>query len=243
MTVDLSDQVVKWIRSQLDIAGASGLVLGLSGGLDSSVCAALCKAAAGENVLGIIMPCHSIKQDIEDAKLIGDVFNVELLTIDLGAVYDKFMEVLPEGGGEALTNLKPRLRMSTLYYVARDRGLLVVGTGNKSEFMSGYFTKHGDGAADLLPLRGIYKTEVVEMGWKLGVPERIIEKPPSAGLREGQTDEAELGMRYRDLDYVLKSGERGLTPEIDKSVQERVKELVRSSEHKRADIPVFIPER
>lgn len=240
---DFSDQVIDWIKKRVEEAGASGLLLGLSGGLDSSVCAALCKAAAGDDVLGIIMPCHSIKQDIEDAQMVAGVFGVEVATVDLGAVYDEFMRVLPEAGRESSINLKPRLRMSTLYYFARDKGYLVAGTSNKSELMAGYFTKHGDGGADILPLGGIYKTEVIEMARHLGVPGRIIEKPPSAGLSEGQTDEAELGIRYHDLDYALKSMEQGSAHEVDESILKKVEGFKRASEHKRSPIPLFDPER
>lgn len=243
MTNDFSDQAVNWMKEQVEKSGASGLVLGLSGGLDSSVCAALCKAAAGDDMLGIIMPCHSIKQDIEDARLVAGALGVKITTIDLGSVYDEFLRVLPEARKEASMNLKPRLRMSTLYYFARDKGYLVVGTGNKSELMAGYFTKHGDGGADILPLGGIYKTEIIEMARHLGVPERIIEKPPSAGLIEGQTDEAELGVSYCDLDNILKSIEQGLTQEVDKNILKKVEGFKRASEHKRFPIPLFDPER
>lgn len=239
----IEEQAVSWIKARLAEAGASGLVLGLSGGIDSAVCGALCKRAAGGNVLGVIMPCHSIQQDMEDALLVANAYNIEVLTVDLSQVYDRFLSVLPEAGEESRSNLKPRLRMSTLYYLARERGYLVIGTGNKSEINAGYFTKHGDGGADIMLLAGLYKTEVMAMAANLEVPVPIMKKPPSAGLSEGQTDEADLGITYRELDLVLKSLELGLEPEVGVTVVEKVKELRRASEHKRVPVPVFIPER
>ncbi|MBN1288979.1 MAG: NAD(+) synthase [Actinobacteria bacterium] len=241
--MNVRDQAVKWIEAQLAGAGAHGLVFGLSGGIDSAVCGALCREAAGEKALGVIMPCHSIPGDMEDALLVAGAFGIEVITVDLTGVFNEFVTVLPEAGMDAKANLKPRLRMSTLYYLARDLGYLVAGTGNKSELNAGYFTKHGDGAADILPLGGLYKTEVIAMAQELGVPQAVIEKPPSAGLREGQTDESDLGVTYRELDYVLKSRELGLKPEASDEVIKRVEDLRRSSEHKRTPVPVFNPKQ
>ncbi|MBN2169376.1 MAG: NAD(+) synthase [Actinobacteria bacterium] len=241
--MNVMDQAVQWIKARLADAGAQGLVFGLSGGIDSAVCGALCKKAEGDKVLGVIMPCHSIPGDMEDALIVAGAFGIEVITVDITGVFDEFVGVLPGAGDDAKANLKPRLRMSTLYYLARDRGYLVVGTGNKSELNAGYFTKHGDGAADILPLGGLYKTEVIALAHDLGVPGTIIEKPPSAGLREGQTDESDLGVTYRELDYILKSRELGLKPEADDVVIKRVEDLRRSSEHKRMPAPVFNPKQ
>ena len=128
-----------------------------------------------------------------------------------------------------LANLKPRLRMSTLYFIANSLNYLVVGTGNRSELTIGYFTKHGDGAADLLPLGRLLKSEVRELAIELEIPQSIIDKAPSAGLWAGQTDEDEMGFAYSDLERYLKGGPEGVAP----ALAMRIERLVRTTEHKR----------
>jgi len=155
----------------------------------------------------------------------------------LSQVFDSFLEVLPEGNKVSQANLKPRLRMATLYYLANKLNYLVVGTSNKSEFMVGYFTKHGDGAVDIMPLADVYKTEIGELAKQLGIPEAIIDKIPSAGLWEGQTDEGEMGITYTQLDKILKRIESGGNIE-DSPESKLVKEMVEKTAHKRSCIPV-----
>ncbi|MBU4240076.1 MAG: NAD(+) synthase [Actinobacteria bacterium] len=239
----VAEEITDWIREQTGEAGARGAVFGLSGGLDSSVVGALCKNALGESVLGVLLPCHGDPREADDAVLVADRFEIPTVSVDLGGVLDALLGLLPEGRGLAAANLRPRLRMAVLYYFANDRGYLVVGTGNKSEISVGYFTKFGDGAADILPLAQIYKTDLAPIARELGVPPGIIEKPPSAGLWEGQTDEGEMGITYRELDSVLKALEEGRNPEAPVEVVERVLAMMRASEHKRQTPPRFFPRR
>ncbi len=233
------EELTLWIREQAKAAGAKGAVFGLSGGLDSAVVGALCERALGDRALGVIMPCMSRRRDMDDALLAAEAFEIKTLTIDLSTVLESLLAVLPPGGEAAISNIKPRLRMITLYYLANDRGMMIVGTSNKSERSVGYFTKHGDGAADICPLADIYKTDLYEIAASLGVPGPILAKPPSAGLWEGQTDEGELGMTYQEMDSILKALEQGRTPVEMPDEVARVKGLVSASEHKRASVPIF----
>ena len=242
-----ASRIREWIRERVKEAGARGVVLGMSGGLDSSVAAVLCKNAVPENTLGLILPCFSRKEDVEHAKMVAARFDIETEEIDLARIFTALLKLLEvEEAGDrdiAAVNLKPRLRMICLYYFANKRNYLVVGTGNKSELSIGYFTKYGDGAADILPLGDVLKTEVWKLAETLGIPKEIIEKVPSAGLWEGQTDAAEIGMSYADLDAVLIALERGdlngsrsgCSPEL----VARVNRMMESSRHKRESIPMF----
>jgi len=234
--------LVEWITLQVDAAGAAGLVFGLSGGLDSAIVGALCHDAAGGSSLGVIMPCHSDPLDVEDARLVAEQYGIQAITVDLCQTFDCLLRLLPGGPASAAANLKPRLRMTVLYHMANTRGYLVVGTGNKSEISVGYFTKFGDGGADLFPLAGIYKTDLIEVARSLDVPDRILRKAPSAGLWEGQTDEGEMGVTYRDIDGILKALEEGRRPEFDAELIEKVEKMVSSSEHKRCAGPRFYPD-
>ncbi|MCR4420446.1 MAG: NAD(+) synthase [Clostridia bacterium] len=234
---DLAARLVEWLREQVGAAGARGTVVGLSGGVDSAVVVGLCQRAFGDNNLALILPCHSDPQDTEDAVLVAQAFGVPYHTVVLDGVYDMLLELLDPGGIEnprdlAAANLKPRLRMLALYYFANRRNYLVVGTSNLSERTVGYFTKYGDGGVDLLPLGNLVKRQVLELAAYLGVPERVLRKPPSAGLWAGQTDEGEMGLTYAELDAYLLSGKA--RPEV----RERIARLSRASEHKRRMPPV-----
>ena len=242
--------LAEWIRQQAAIAAARGLVVGLSGGLDSAVVARLCQLAMPGHVVGSIMPCHSDPRDAEDAELIVRHFDIPVIRLDLAPAYDHFAGDLKRlfvqlpidhpahAGGPStesraqmpLANIKPRLRMSALYFLANSLNYLVVGTGNRSEFTVGYFTKHGDGAVDLLPLGRLLKSEVRALARELDVPAAIIDKAPSAGLWDGQTDEEEMGFSYADLERYLTDGPDAVSP----ALAMRVERLVRRSEHKRA---------
>lgn len=234
----LVEQISGWIAEQVRGAKAEGIVLGLSGGVDSAVTAALAKKALGDKVLGVHMPCHSDPTDLEHARLLADKFDIETEYVDLSPVFDSLMASLPKGSDLAAANLKPRLRMATLYYFANSRNYLVAGTGNKSELTVGYFTKYGDGGADILPLGDLLKSQVRELARELGVPEEIIAKPPSAGLWAGQTDEGEMGITYDELDRTIAAIEKGDTSGCDESVLEQVRAMRAASEHKRQPIPI-----
>jgi len=231
-----AELITKWIFDQISSAGCDGCLYGLSGGIDSAVVAVLCKRAYPKNCLAVLMPCHSNPQDLQDALSVVKKFEIDYLIADLGPVYDKFIETVFRRGSDthfiAEANVKSRLRMTILYYYANLYNYLVVGTGNKSEIMTGYFTKHGDGGVDILPLGGLLKTEVVQLAEELTVPESIIEKKPSAGLWVGQTDEQEMGINYSELDRYLASGE------ASEKVKERVEFLKRKTMHKRRLPPI-----
>ena len=213
-------------------ANAKGIVLGLSGGLDSSVVAALAKEAVGKaKVLALILPCVSQRQDLKDAQLVARELGITTKTIDLSKICRDLMQVLPKAGKLAAANLKPRLRMLVLYYFANKLNYLVCGTGNKSEIMTGYFTKHGDGATDILPIGGLFKQQVWRLAEELKIPRRVIDKAPSAGLWQGQTDEGEMGITYRELDSILSRLETGRA--VGGSKGRQVKGMIARSEHKR----------
>ena len=241
----LSEKLVRWIRNQVTDAGARGCVLGISGGVDSAVVAALCSKALPGNVLGLHMPCYSLPEDTADARLIAETFKICYMEINLERAYDSVLQTFRDLRATqemrefeanftiyekidklAAINIKPRLRMITLYYFAKLYNYLVVGTGNRSELEVGYFTKYGDGRVDILPLGGLVKSQVWELAEYLGVPDKIIRKPPSAGLWAGQTDEGELGITYKQLDQVILKGSG------DPKMVEEVNRLRTINEHK-----------
>ena len=161
--MEIIDAISQWIKDQVEQANAKGVVVGLSGGLDSAVVAALAKRSLKENVLGFILPCHSQKEDGEDASFIASHLQLETCTIDLTSAYDSLIAILPSADKNTTANIKPRLRMINLYYFASLKNYLVAGTGNKSEVSVGYFTKYGDGGTDILPLGDLLKSQVIEI--------------------------------------------------------------------------------
>jgi NAD+ synthase len=245
-----TDSIVEWLRQRLKHSGARGFVFGLSGGIDSAVVARLCQAAAPANVVGVLMPCHGDPRDEADARLVADHFRIPTIRVDLAPAYDQFAatlgaavaalppEQLPDTAQATedikaklpLVNVKPRMRMTTLYFVANTLNYLVAGTGNRSELSIGYFTKYGDGGVDLLPIGELLKSDVRAAASELGVPEAVIDKPPSAGLWLGQTDEAEMGFTYTELENYLTKGAETVSP----ALAMRIERLIRTSEHKRA---------
>lgn len=235
----LAGRISLWMKEQVLGAGAKGIILGASGGLDSSVVAVLAKMAVGNNATALIMPCHSSPESAAHAKLVLDKFSIKYSTVDLTTVYEQFLKILPPHEGMAQANLRPRLRMTALYYYANARNLLVAGTSNKSEMMVGYFTKWGDNGADMYPIADIYKTELRQFACEIGVPEEIISKPPTADLWSGQTDEDEMGLSYEELDSALIALETDKLDGIDETVLARTRELVESSAHKRVSPPMF----
>ncbi|PIP20250.1 MAG: NAD(+) synthetase [Candidatus Omnitrophica bacterium CG23_combo_of_CG06-09_8_20_14_all_40_11] len=230
----MKKKIIFWMRKQLKDSGAKGIVMGLSGGVDSAVVAALAKEAFGKGrVLALILPCHSQVQGLKDALLVARQLGIETKTLDLSDIYDNLIRILPEAGRRALANLKPRLRMSVLYYFANKFNYLVCGTGNKSEIKVGYFTKHGDGATDILPIGDLLKRDVRKLAKQLGIPTRIITKSPTAGLWPGQTDEGEMGITYPELDDILERLENKKRQVLSKKKINKVKEMIKRSEHKR----------
>jgi NAD+ synthase len=237
-TLSIADQIGRWMWKQVEGAGAAGIVLGLSGGVDSAVVAGLARRAVDGNVLGVLIPCHSQPVDAEYAHLVADRFSIETLTVNVGPVYDAFVAALPEGSDLAQANLKPRLRMATWYHIANTRNYLVAGAGNKTEIMVGYFTKYGDGGADMLPLGDLYKWQVWALAREIGVPQPVIDRPPTAGLWPGQTDEGEMGITYAALDSILAALAEGKEPDADPDQVARVRRMMAVSAHKRALPPI-----
>ena len=206
VTEDIAPAVADFIRKSAASAGCSGAVIGLSGGLDSAVAAKLTADALGyDNVLCVFMPYG--KASVKDRDVCSDMcglWGIELKVIDITSSVDTFLSsVSGDQTPVDIGNAAARCRMAILYNIARRNGRIVVGTSNLSERMMGYFTKYGDGACDISPLAGLYKTQVRQLASFIGVPCDIISKPPSAGFWEGQTDEEEMGISYTDLDKVL----------------------------------------
>lgn len=239
--MSLPGQIANWLREHLAHAGADGFVFGLSGGVDSAVVAALAVKAMGpESVLAAILPCHSEPIDARLAQEMIDTFAMPSVTVNLDDAFDALTEHLPPTEHRLATaNIKPRLRMTVLYYLAQTHNYLVLGSGNKTELMVGYFTKYGDGGADLLPLGDLYKTEVWNLGRDLGVPRKVVERAPSAGLWPGQTDEEELGITYEELDRVLAAIASAETADIAPTTLKKVERMIATSAHKRAMPPAF----
>jgi NAD+ synthase len=246
-----AEQIAGWLRDQATRAGARGFVFGLSGGIDSALVGRLCQLAAPQRVLGVYLPAYSHPQDEVDARLVATSFGIPLVRVDLTATFDAMSEAL-NAGIKGLphhvdvldikqqlpdANVKPRLRMASLYFIANSLNYLVAGTGNRSELLLGYFTKYGDGGVDLLPIGRLLKSEVRALAKELGVPARVIDKAPTAGLWMGQTDEEEMGFTYDTLEHYLQDGPAAVPPDV----AQRIERLRTSSEHKR-NLPPMPPD-
>lgn len=240
----LADALTLWLRAQVQQAGLEGYAVGLSGGIDSAVSAALAVRAVGrERVWSAWLPCHSLEEDRASAMLVAEALGLNPATVDLGPAFDAFMAALPPGSEMACANIKPRLRMTALYFLAQSNRALVLGTGNKPELMVGYFTKYGDGGVDLEPLGELYKHEVRALARVLDIPEAVITRAPTAGLWPGQTDEGEMGVTYDMLDAILAAWEADVEPEAPPEIVAKVQRMVALSAHKRALPPVFAVQR
>ena len=228
------EELVTWLQDKVHNAGAKGLVFGLSGGVDSAVMAGIAKLAFASSSIGIIMPCHSDPVDEEHAILVAKTLDLDIEKVDLTPTFDTMMKSIDFSDNKlAIANIKPRLRMTTLYYYAQHLNYLVAGGSNKSEFTVGYFTKHGDSGVDLLPLADFVKTEIWELARYLKLPEIIINKPPSAGLWSNQTDEDEMGFCYEVLDRFIQ------TEESDDITKIKIQNMYAKSSHKREYPPIF----
>lgn len=224
-----------WLAQRVKEANAAGGVVGLSGGIDSAVVAALLKRVFGANMLAVYLPCDSLDTDREDALMVVESFGLPFMEVDLSAAFKSLeRDIKVPLSPLATANIKPRLRMTVLYALAQSNNYLVCGTDNKAERQIGYFTKHGDGGCDLLPIGDLLKSEVRSLAGYLGIPEPVIKKPPSAGLWPGQTDEAEIGLGYDQIDAYFSCGI------IDEEAAGRIERLQKASEHKRLPPPVCV---
>ncbi|SFH45617.1 NH(3)-dependent NAD(+) synthetase [Tindallia magadiensis] len=240
----LTARKVEWLQKKMQESGTSGLIVGLSGGVDSAVVANLIKQASPDNSMALILPISNNESDIEDALLVAEKIDLYCEVIDLSDVHEKLMKKvvdLDKIKGKASkeeiktsnANLRARLRMSTLYAVANTLNYMVVGTDNAPELYTGYFTKYGDGGVDILPIADLLKRDVYKLAKHLGVSTSVICKAPSAGLWEGQTDEEEMGVTYEKIDAYL-SGET-----IDANEREIIETLHKKTQHKREMPPQY----
>lgn len=231
----LRDDLVIWLRERAQESHAKGFIFGLSGGIDSAVVAGLAKRVFPENSLGLIMPCDSIDDDKNDALKIAKSLDLEVKVVDLTNTYNELLKASFTSENKlARSNIKPRLRMTTLYYYGQDLGYLVVGPSNGSEWYVGYSTKYGDSGADIYPIANILKTDIFKLAKALDLPDFIIEKKPSAGLWKGQSDESEMGFTYEVLDSYIR-GEKIPEEEIKKKIDG----MNNRSNHKRMPVPMF----
>lgn len=235
----IKEKIAGFMKNQV---GDKPAIVGLSGGVDSAVVAFLASEALGsDNVHGILSPSSSnTKEDLKLAKLVAKKLGIKYKIINI----DKIVKIFQKQAGffrnkTTVGNLKARIRMCLLYGKANAINGVILGTGNKSELATGYFTKHGDGAVDILPIGDLYKTQVYELAKYLGVPKKIISRSPTAGLWKNQYDEKELGITYKKLDKILLALEKRRTlDKFNEAELELVKKLIRNSEHKRQKPPV-----
>lgn len=248
---EIQDTIVNFIRSQVNQRKSEGVVLGLSGGLDSAVAAALSVKALGpEYVFALILPESKVtpKYDIKHAMDLAKILNINYKIIEIGKAKNTFIQDLPVNR-LAQGNLASRLRMCIIYYYASVMHRLVVGTSDKSELILGYFSKYGDGASDIMPIADLYKTEVRKLGDHLGIPHDILKKKSSPRLWKNQTAEGEIGMSYEKIDLVLKQLEGGSSHQhrtqnnkvqVDKKTLEKIKILIEKNKHKRELAPICV---
>lgn len=228
------DYIANWIDNLLKESKAKGFVYGISGGIDSALIAGIANKFFKDNSLGLLMNIENSIDDKKDQQLLINTFNIHTKEVELKKVYDAYMSLFEENKSSQM-NLKARIRMNTLYYFAQANNYLVCGTSNADELYTGYFTKYGDSGSDFMPLANLLKGDVIECAKLLGVPYSIINKKPTAGLYEGQTDEDELKVNYKEIDSYL------LGNSIEQNKVERIEFLHSISEHKRKMSKTILP--
>lgn len=230
-------EIEQFLKDYLETTHCKTYVLGISGGVDSSLSAALARNAVGKDrLLCLILPIKSQKKDEEDALRLVKELDLNYEIVDGSDIFESYVSTYKKLGHDfdrgTLGNLKARIRMSILYSYAQANNGLVIGTDNADERYTGYFTKHGDGACDILPIAHLLKGEVVEASKILGISDYLAERVPTASLYEGQTDELEMGISYKDLDNYI------LGKKVDEEVAKRIEHLHKISEHKRVPTPM-----
>lgn len=236
------ENAIKWIGQYIENSGAKGIVIGNSGGKDSATVLAMAVKAIGkENVVAVSMPCNSKSCDLEDAELVAKTFDVKSIKVDLSKTYEEMereinTQLVKNLSKEAIINIKPRLRMTTLYGIAQTLGYLVIGTGNLCEVMVGYTTKWGDNSSDFNPIGNFTVDEVLEIGQVLGVPEKILKKAPNDGLG-GLTDEEKMGIKYSQIAEMIETGN------TEEKAKREILKRYKNSKHKRSLVPIYTFER
>ena len=238
----VSDTIIEFIREEIKERKSDGVVIGLSGGLDSSVSAILAVRALGHlGVFGLILPDSKItpKNDIDDATELAKKLKIKYRIIEIGSTKDQLLKCLPKNK-VAQGNLASRLRMSILYYYAAIKNFLVLGTADKSELKLGYYTKYGDGAADIFPLADLYKTDVRELARYLKIPSVILKKKSSPRLWRSQTAEGEIGLSYEEIDHILRELDANsfYKSKLNLKYPQKIKALVENNKHKQEMLPI-----
>jgi len=230
---DQIQKIITQLKTYFQKAGFQKAVVGLSGGVDSALTATLAaKALGSENITGIILPHEGVSSahSIEDAQKIANQLGIKTHLVPINPFLAEYKKLPWTSSNLADINIQARVRATILYHYANTHQTLVLGTGNKTELKLGYFTKYGDGACDVLPIGSLYKTQVWKMAKAMGLPQCIIDKPPSAELMENQTDEGELGMSYAQMDEILRKMESGVALKTEE--EKRMLEQVEKNQHK-----------
>ncbi len=247
------ENLTAFIEAQVETAGTDGAVMGLSGGIDSTTVAHLAVEALGPDSLhGLVMPSEvNDEQNMSDAERVAEMLGIDYDVIEIEPIAASFFDALPRAADDrtATGNVRVRIRGVLNYFLANAENRLVLGTGNRSEALTGYYTKYGDQAVDCNPIGGLYKQQVRQLAAHLGVPEDLVMKTPSAGMWVGQTDEGEMGVDYDTVDAILAVHvDGGLSAsatvealDVDREEVDRVRELYESSAHKRAMPPAPEP--
>ncbi|HSB82864.1 MAG TPA: NAD+ synthase [Nitrosarchaeum sp.] len=238
----IQNKIGSFLLAEVSRRGSSGVIFGLSGGIDSAVIAAICAKSLKEKSLALVMPDSKItpRTDTEDALNFVDKLGLDYKLIDISLVHSEYSKYL-EPNTLALGNLRARIRSNILYYYANSKNLLVLGSSDRSEYLIGYFTKFGDGASDLLPIVSLYKTQIRDLAKSLGVPPSIVSKKSSPSLWPGHIAEDEIGLSYEEIDLILycltdknlSLQETASLAEVDPLLVDKIHKLYKKSEHKR----------